>query len=133
MYRLDSKFTAEDFSKMSTIYGSQFMKPGQIPIKYILLNPYDIATVRSTNFQGQVYRKILSEFELERLQDPKTEYDIEVLKSLPKKTQELIKSGGYGYDGISMELDPDKLNFSFYKKQDYEPFAIPFSFQYWMI
>lgn len=39
MYRLDSKFTAEDFSKMSTIYGSQFMKPGQIPIKYILLNP----------------------------------------------------------------------------------------------
>ena len=128
MYRLDSKFTSEDFSKMSTIYGSEFMKPGQIPIKYILLNPYDIATVRSTNFQGQVYRKILSEFELERLQDPKTDYDIEVLKSLPKKTQDLIKAGGYGYDGISMELDPDKLNFSFYKKQDYEPFAIPFGF-----
>ena len=128
MYRLDSKFTPEDFSKMSTIYGSKFMKPGQIPIKYILLNPYDIATVRSTNFQGQVYRKILSEFELERLQDPKTEYDVEVLKSLPKKTQELIKAGGYGRDGISMELDPDKLNFAFYKKQDYEPFAIPFGF-----
>lgn len=128
MYRVDSKFTTEDFAKMSTIYGSQFMKPGQIPIRYILLNPYDIATIRSTNFQGQVYRKILSEFELERLQDPKTEYDIEVLKGLPKKTQELIKAGGYGYDGISMELDPDKLTFAFYKKQDYEPFAIPFGF-----
>ena len=128
LYRIDSKFTAEDFAKLSTIYGSQFIKPGQIPIKYILLNPYDIATVRSTNFQGQVYRKILSEFELERLQDPKTDYDIEVLKGLPKKTQELIKAGGYGYDGISMELDPEKLNFSFYKKQDYEPFAIPFGF-----
>lgn len=128
MYRIDTKFTTEDFAKMSTIYGSKFIKPGQIPIKYILLNPYDIATVRSTNFQGQVYRKILSEFELERLQDPKTDYDIEVLKGLPKKTQELIKAGGYGYDGISMELDPDKLNFSFYKKQDYEPFAIPFGF-----
>jgi len=128
MYRLDSKFTADDFAKMSTIYGSEFMKPGQIPIRYILLNPYDIATVRSTNFQGQVYRKVLSEFELERLQDPKTEYDIEVFNGLPKKTQKLIKEGGYGYDGISMELDPDKLTFCFYKKQDYEPFAIPFGF-----
>ena len=47
---------------------------------------------------------------------------------MPKKTQELIKAGGYGRDGISMELDPDKLNFAFYKKQDYEPFAIPFGF-----
>jgi hypothetical protein len=27
-----------------------------------------------------------------------------------------------------MELDPDKLTFAFYKKQDYEPFAIPFGF-----
>ena len=104
------------------------MKPGQIPIRYILLNPYDIATVRNTNFQGQVYRKVLSEFELERLQDPKTDYDVEVLKSLPKETQDLIKEGGYGFEGISMELDPDKLTFAFYKKQDYEPFAIPFGF-----
>ena len=128
LYRIDSKFTTEDFNKMSQIYGSKFMKPGEIPIRYIMLNPYDIATIRSTNFQGQVYRKILSEFELERLQDPKTDYDIEVLKGLPKETQKLIKEGGYGYDGISMELDPDKLTFSFYKKQDYEPFAIPFGF-----
>ena len=128
MYRVDSKFSNEDFAKLSTIYGSSFIKPGEIPIRYILLNPYDIATIRSTNFQGQVYRKILSEFELERLQDPQTDYDIEVLKGLPPKTQKLIKEGGYGYDGISMELDPSKLSFSFYKKQDYEPFAIPFGF-----
>ena len=128
LYRVDSKFSTEDYARLSTVYGSEFIKPGEVPIKYILLNPYDIATVRNTNFQGQVYRKILSEFELERLQAPKTPYDKEVLKGLPKKTQELIKKGGYGYDGISMELDPDKLTFSFYKKQDYEPFAIPFGF-----
>ncbi len=128
LYRIDSKFTDEDFAKLSTIYGSKFLRPGELPIKYILLNPYDIATIRSTNFQGQVYRKILSEFELERLQEPKTPYDKEVLEGLPKKTQQLIKDGGYGYDGISMELDPTKLSFSFYKKQDYEPFAIPFGF-----
>ena len=64
---------------MSTIYGSEFIKTGEIPIRYILLNPYDIATVKSASFNGQVYRKVLSEFELERLKDPKTGYDKEVL------------------------------------------------------
>jgi len=128
MYRLDTKFTDDDFSRMSTIYGSEFIKPGQIPIRYILLNPYDIATVKSSSFNGQVYRKVLSEFELERLKDPKTEYDKEVLQGLDPKDQEAIKKGQYGRDGIFIQLDPDKLIYSFYKKQDYEPFAIPFGY-----
>ena len=128
MYRLDTKFTDDDFGRMSTIYGSEFMKPGQIPIRYILLNPYDIATVKSSSFNGQVYRKVLSEFELERLKDPKTEYDKEVLEGLDPKDQKAIKDGQYGRDGIFIQLDPDKLIYSFYKKQDYEPFAIPFGY-----
>lgn len=128
MYRLDTKFTNEDFGRMSTIYGSEFMKPGQIPIRYILLNPYDIATVKSSNFNGQVYRKVLSEFELERLKDPKTEYDKEVMKGLSPKDQAAIKKGQFGNDGIFINLDVDKLIYSFYKKQDYEPFAIPFGY-----
>ena len=128
MYRLDTKFTDNDFNRMSTIYGSEFMEPGQIPIRYILLNPYDIATVKSSSFNGQVYRKVLSEFELERLKDPKTEYDKEVLNGLDPKDQESIKKGRYNRDGIFIQLDPDKLIYSFYKKQDYEPFAIPFGF-----
>tara|TARA_R110001592_G_scaffold160695_3_gene392952 strand:+ start:8671 stop:10734 length:2064 start_codon:yes stop_codon:yes gene_type:complete len=128
MYRLDTKFTDDDFSRMSTIYGSEFMKPGQIPIRYILLNPYDIATVKSSNFNGQVYRKILSEFELERLKDPKTEYDKEVMDGLDPKDQAAIKKGQFGNDGIFINLDVDKLIYSFYKKQDYEPFAIPFGY-----
>jgi len=128
MYRLDTKFSDDDFSKMSTIYGSEFMKPGEIPIRYILLNPYDIATVKSTSFNGQVYRKVLSEFELERLKDPKTEYDKEVLNGLSPKDQKAIKAGQFTSSGIFINLDPDKLIYSFYKKQDYEPFAIPFGF-----
>jgi len=128
MYRLDTKFTDDDFNRMSTIYGSEFIKPGQIPIRYILLNPYDIATVKSSSFNGQVYRKVLSEFELERLKDPKTEYDKEVLRGLSPEDQKAIKKGRYGRDGIFMQLDPDKLMYSFYKKQDYEPFAIPFGY-----
>ena len=128
MYRLDTKFTEDDFSRMSTIYGSEFIKTGEIPIRYILLNPYDIATVKSASFNGQVYRKVLSEFELERLKDPKTEYDKEVLDGLDPKDQKAIKDGRYGRDGIFIQLDPNKLIYSFYKKQDYEPFAIPFGY-----
>ena len=72
MYRLDTKFTVDDFNRMSTIYGSDdLIKKGDIPIKYILLNPYDITTLKSSNFDGNVYRKILSEYELERLKDPR--------------------------------------------------------------
>lgn len=128
MYRLDSKFTIEDFNRMSTIYGSDLIKPGDIPIKYILLNPYDITTIKSSNFDGNVYRKVLSEYELERLKDPKTDYDKEVLKTFDPKDQKAIKEGRYGTDGIYIGLDPNKLVYSFYKKQDYEPFAIPFGY-----
>ena len=128
MYRLDTKFTDDDFTRMSTIYGSELISKGDIPIKYILLNPYDITTLKSSNFDGNVYRKILSHYELERLKDPKTEYDQEVLKTLDPKDQKAIKEGRFGTDGIYVGLDPNKLVYSFYKKQDYEPFAIPFGY-----
>tara|TARA_X000001036_G_scaffold300940_2_gene280028 strand:- start:3384 stop:5462 length:2079 start_codon:yes stop_codon:yes gene_type:complete len=128
MYRLDTKFSSDDFNRMSTIYGSEFIKPGEIPIRYIMLNPYDIATVKSASFDGQVYRKVLSEFELERLKEPKTEYDKEVLNGLSEKDREAIKKGRFGRDGIFIQLDPHRLLYSFYKKQDYEPFAIPFGY-----
>ena len=128
MYRLDTKFTDDDFNRMSTIYGSDLISKGDIPIKYILLNPYDITTLKSSNFDGNVYRKILSHYELERLKDPKTEYDQEVLKTLDPKDQKAIKEGRFGTDGIYVGLDPNKLVYSFYKKQDYEPFAIPFGY-----
>ncbi len=128
MYRLDTKFTDDDFNRMSTIYGSDLINKGDIPIKYILLNPYDITTLKSSNFDGNVYRKILSHYELERLKDPKTEYDQEVLKTLDPKDQKAIKEGRFGTDGIYVGLDPSKLVYSFYKKQDYEPFAIPFGY-----
>lgn len=128
MYRLDTKFTDDDFNRMSTIYGSELISKGDIPIKYILLNPYDITTLKSSNFDGNVYRKILSHYELERLKDPKTEYDQEVLKTLDPKDQQAIKDGRFGTDGIYVGLDPNKLVYSFYKKQDYEPFAIPFGY-----
>jgi len=129
IYRLDGKFTAEDFSRINKIYASDRITPsGKIPIKYVLLNPYDIIATRSTSFKLNAYKKILSEYELEKLQNPKTDEDKEIFNSMPADVKKRIKEGGWSQQGITMDLDATKLIHSFYKKQDYEPFAIPFGF-----
>lgn len=126
MYRVDGNFTAEDAAKMNKVYGG--ISPGKIPLRYIFLNPYDVVAERATSFNEGCYFKILSEYDLERLSSPKTDYDKQVLDSLSPELRKKIKKGGFVKDGIQIKLDPDKLAYSFYKKQDYEPFAIPFGY-----
>ena len=129
LYRVDGKFSTEDFARLHKIYGANDeIKPGYVPIKYIVLNPFDIVATRSTSFKEATYKKVLSEYEIEKLQNPKTEFDKELYKSLPAEVKKKIKEGSWTANGISMALDPTKLSYSFYKKQDYEPFAIPFGF-----
>lgn len=140
LYRLDGKFTPEDFSKMSTVYGGSDelvyprrkatfgLKPGTIPIKYVMLNPYDILATRALTFSYGKYEKILSEYEIEALKNPQTEHDKEIFEGLPQDVKDKIDNNEWVQNGIYMELDPGKLIFSFYKKQDYEPFAIPFGY-----
>ena len=127
IYRIDGKFDREDFQKLSMVYGSK-IDPGTIPLRYIFLNPFDIVTTRAAAFREGIYRKVLSEFELERLKNPKTDEDLELFSALPEETQGLIKKGSWHERGIAMPLEVAKLSYSFYKKQDYEPFAIPFGF-----
>lgn len=129
LYRVDGDFDNQDFKNLNKIYGSkEYLNPGRIPIRYILLNPYDIVSTSSTSFDKGVYKKILSEYELERLRNPKTEEDQNVFDALPEEAKEAIKKGSFSNVGLKVELDPDRLVYSFYKKQDYEPFAIPFGF-----
>ncbi len=128
-YRIDGKFQREDFKKISSIYGSAGDLPlGKIPIRYILLNPYDIIATKTTAFEDGDYKKILSEYELDRLRNPKTKEDKELFDSLPSDVKKQIKNKAFFSDGIFVTLDPERLSYSFYKKQDYEPFAIPFGF-----
>ena len=126
MYKVDGKFDKEDFKKLKESFAT--LKPGQIPIKYILLNPYDIMIERSTSYKDSMYKKVLSEYELERLRTPKNDYDKQVYDSLPKELKDTVKKGNWQQGGAYVPLDPEKLRYSFYKKQDYEPFAIPFGF-----
>jgi hypothetical protein len=129
LYRVDGKFSKSDFDKLTKIYGSTLaLKPGKLPVKYILLNPYDIVATKGSSFETGLYEKILSEYDIERLKNPKTEYDQQVYDALGDDIKEKIRNGKYNADGIRVKLDPGHLVYSFYKKQDYEPFAIPFGY-----
>lgn len=130
IYRTDGKFDLEDFKRLSTMYAAEGDGLGQntIPIKYILLNPFDIVAKRATTFSAIAYEKVLSEYELERLRHPQTQEDIDLLKSFPENVQKEINKGAFAKNGLKIQIDPKRLHFSFYKKQDYEPFAIPFGF-----
>ena len=126
-YRIDRKFNAEDFKLLSGLSENGIVN-NRVPLRYILINPYEIVAKISSSFAEAVYEKVLSEYELERLKNPKDDADVELLKGFPPEVQEQIKSKQYFRDGLKMKLDPQYLLYSFYKKQDYEPFAIPFAY-----
>lgn len=125
-YELDGSFTVEDLAQL-TAYGIT-PKENKVPVRYILLNPYDIVADSSTAFETGTYKKVLSRFEIERLKNPITEEDKQVFKSLNKEAQEKIKTNSYYTSGIHINLDPKRLHYCFLKKQDYEPFATPYGF-----
>tara|TARA_R100000152_G_C6770911_1_gene197250 strand:+ start:62 stop:2029 length:1968 start_codon:yes stop_codon:yes gene_type:complete len=129
LYRIDGKFKTEDYAKLINQVGSIGAGANNIPLRYILLNPYDVIAKRATTFTySGAYQKILSDYEIARLASPSTEEDFAIFESLDPETQKAIKEGSYSRRGLSLDLDPKKLTFCFYKKQDYEPFAIPFGF-----
>ena len=132
LYKLDGKFTSEDLIKLNQVYGSESktLPQRKIPIKYVFLNPYDFVADRVLTFSSKrgIYKKLLSEYDIEKLKDPQTEYDKEVFDALPPEAKDNIKNNQFMQEGVLVNLDAKKLIFSFYKKQDYEPFAIPFGF-----
>src|SRR6056300_569492 len=128
IYRFDGEFEVEDYARLMNQVGAINPSANKIPVKYVLLNPFDIVSKRATTFNVGAYEKVLSEYELSRLQNPATEEDQLIYDSLDPEMKKLIKDGSYYTDGIKIELDPKRLSFSFYKKQDYEPFAVPFGY-----
>lgn len=128
LYRVDAEFKVEDYARIVRQVGELNARSNKIPVRYILLNPFDVVAKRGSSFAIGAYEKILSEYELARLQNPITEEDKEILEGLPQSVRKDIKKGAYYQDGLKIELDPKKLVYSFYKKQDYEPFAVPFGY-----
>jgi hypothetical protein len=126
LYRFDTKIKDADISKITQTFGLTSKASVSLPARYIVLNPADVQIGGSINFSVGRYYKILSDYELERLKNPKTDEDKEVFNSLPKETQNLIMQKGIGV--LSIPLERDKIAAAFYKKQDYEPFAVPMGF-----
>ena len=129
LYRIDGKFKADDYARLINQVGNIGATANKVPLKYILLNPYDVIARRSTTFtNGGVYQKVLSEYEIARLGSPQTEEDLAIFEALDPEIKDSINNGSYSNKGIKINLDPKRLSYSFYKKQDYEPFAVPFGF-----
>ena len=129
LYRIDGKFKAQDYAKLINQVGSIGASTNKIPLRYILLNPFDVVARRASSFTyNGVYQKVLSDYEIARLASPQTEEDLAIFQGLDPAIQSQIRDGSYSQEGVHMDLDPKRLSYSFYKKQDYEPFAIPFGF-----
>jgi len=77
------------------------------------------------NFAYGIYFKIMTDYEIARLRNPVCEEDVAVFKDLPEEVQKQIKVGSRV---VSIPLDPTKVSMIFYKKQSYEPFAVPMGF-----
>ena len=144
-YKLNAKFSLDDFQSILKSYANadelsydnvekiynyptSYNVKNSIPVQYTLLNPFFLVANRSTSWKQVVYEKILSEYELERLQNPKNEQDKIIFESLDAESRDKIKNGQWSVDGLKIQLNPTDIIYSFYKKQDYEPFAVPFGF-----
>jgi hypothetical protein len=128
LYRVDAVMQGNEYIKLINQISETGSTTNKIPVRYILLNPFDIVAKRGSSFETGAYEKILSEYELARLQNPVSEEDQEILNGLPESVRKDINNGAYYQNGLKIKLDPQKIIFSFYKKQDYEPFAIPFGY-----
>ena len=126
IYRFDGKLRGDDVRKLKTSMGASATK---IPISYIILNPTNIFVQGGFSNGKYTYAKMLSLYEIMRLKDPQTDEEKELFKSLPPLTQQQIKNytGGTA-NYIYLPIDPLRLYFIFYKKQSYEPLAIPMGF-----
>jgi hypothetical protein len=127
IYRFDSEITPDDINKITSIYGSDEMEVQklQLPSRYIILNPADIQMMGTSNFGWGVYFKLLTDYEVNQLKNPKTDEDVAVLNALPESARKQIKAGN---TAVIVPLDITKISIVFYKKQDYEPFSVPMGY-----
>lgn len=120
LYKFLGEMEASQFGKMKSLFGA---KNDSIPIRYIILNPAQIYLEGGIGYNSNNWAKILSNYEVERLKEPKTSEDKQILNSLPLNIREQIKAGNT--NTIYMPLQLSRLCSVFYKKQAYEPFSVP--------
>lgn len=127
--RMDAALTESGVSSTIRDYGVSNASRGKLPVKYLLLNPAEIAARGALQFDDNQYFKILTPFELAALRKRNTDEEKELYNSLPQDLQKSIDSeGSHTNQQVYLPLDVEKIHPIFYKKQDYEPLAIPMGF-----
>ena len=130
VYRFDATLSNQEVSKITQTFGSglssALSSTNKIPSSYMLVNPADIRMTGTLAFNNPVYYKLVTNYELERLKNRETEEDKQIFDSLPKNIQEQIDTTRSA--AVQIPLDIDKIVAVFYKKQDYEPFAVPMGY-----
>jgi hypothetical protein len=110
--------------KIAELFGKA-VKPmaAKIPLSYTLLNPAHISVQNSSSFASPKYLKKLTTYEKTQLSKRETGIDKLIYESLDTKSKKAL-SLNLNSD-IYIDLATDLLRTSFFKKQDYEPLAIP--------
>ena len=130
VYRFDANLSNQEISKITQAFGSSLSQSlsnsNKIPSSYMLINPADVRMTGTLAFNNPVYYKLVTNYELERLKNRKTTEDKEIYDSLPEKTKKQIDQTRSA--AVQIPLDMDKVVAIFYKKQDYEPFAVPMGY-----
>ena len=124
IYKFNGKIAPDKFAKMKTAFAAA-VSP-ELPIRYIILDPKQVYLQVGPNFKG-TYSRMLSTFEIERLRNPKTPEDKQMLKDFPPETQRQIMQYA-AQPWLYVPLDTSRLYYNFYRKQDYEPLAVPMIF-----
>jgi hypothetical protein len=130
IYRFDATLSDQEISKITQTFGSglssALSSTNKIPSSYMLVNPADIRMTGTLAFNNPVYYKMVTNYELERLKTRKTQEDKDVYDSLPENIKKQIDTTRSA--AVRIPLDVDRIAAVFYKKQDYEPFAVPMGY-----
>jgi hypothetical protein len=127
LYKLNAIFNKEDMAAITDVLTAG--KEKEVPIRYIILNPADIQSIGSASFISPRYVKVLNDFEMQVLTNPKTAEEKDLAKRIQEfgQLQETVKTA-QSQTYLVFYLDPDRVKAIFYKKQPYEPFGVPMGF-----
>lgn len=131
IYKIESKFSEKAVEELNKTFNSLLRKKSTLPSKYIILNPIDIKSKNSLTFESPIFYKRLTPYEIERIKNPISDKDKQVAQDFLRKLQpheRQMFDSQQRYSSIDIELKSEDVYAVFYKKQDYEPFAIPMGF-----
>lgn len=131
-YVIESKPKDSDRIKLNKLFETKLGDGEKLPYKYTILNPINVKSRSSLTFENNTFYKRLTPYEIERIRNPLTDQDNIIrnalLKNLTEDHKKILLNERSAYVTVDIPLDPKDIYAIFYKKQDYEPFAMPMGF-----